>query len=127
MAGWCGFHQAATEPTTVKGDDPVGDGAVRPSEAYFWGTHGGAQLDLFFTVNGRRHGVEVKFSEAPTVTRSMRTALEDLSLDHLWIVHPGRHRYPADQRITAWPLEALGEWPAALRARVARKTRTASS
>ncbi len=89
--------------------------AVRPAEAYYWGTHGGAELDLFFIVNGRRYGVEVKFSEAPAITRSMRTALDDLSLDHLWVVYPGRHRYPVDERITAWPLEAVGDLPAALR------------
>lgn len=88
--------------------------AVRPSEAYYWGTYGGAELDLFFVVNGRRYGVEVKFSEAPAITRSMRAALDDLSLDHLWIVYPGRHRYPVDERITAWPIESVGELPAAL-------------
>ena len=71
--------------------------------------------DLFFIVNGRRYGVEVKFSEAPAITRSMRTALDDLSLDHLWIVYPGRHRYPVDERITAWPLERIGELSEALR------------
>ena len=89
--------------------------AVRPSEAYYWGTHGGAELDLFFVVNGRRYGVEVKFSDAPATTRSMRMALEDLALDHLWIVYPGEHRYRIDERITAWPLQAIGELPAALR------------
>ena len=78
--------------------------AVRPSAAYFWATYGQAELDLFFVVNGRKFGVEVKFSEAPEVTRSMRIALADLSLDHLWIVHPGTHRYVADERITAWPI-----------------------
>ena len=88
--------------------------AVRPSEAYFWGTHGGAELDLFFVVNGRRHGVEVKFSDAPATTRSMRTALEDLALDHLWIVYPGQRSYPVDERITAWPIEAIGQLPKAL-------------
>jgi hypothetical protein len=66
-------------------------------------------------VNGRRCGVEVKFSDAPAATRSMRTALDDLSLDHLWIVYPGRHRYPVDERITMWPLEAIGELPSAVR------------
>lgn len=90
-------------------------GAVRPSEAYFWGTHGGAELDLFFVVNGRRFGVEVKFSDAPAITRSMRTALDDLTLDHLWIVHAGPHRYPVDERITAWPLTDIGSLPTALR------------
>lgn len=89
--------------------------AVRPSEAYYWGTHGGAELDLFFVVNGRRCGVEVKFSDAPTITRSMRTALDDLALDHLWIVYPGQHRYPVDERITAWPLADIAGLPAAVR------------
>ena len=45
----------------------------------------------------------------------MRMALEDLALDHLWIVYPGEHRYRIDERITAWPLQAIGELPAALR------------
>jgi hypothetical protein len=31
--------------------------------------------DLFLTRDGRRHGVEVKFSEAPAPTRSMRVAV----------------------------------------------------
>ena len=85
---------------------------VQPAAAYFWATHGGAELDLLFVVNGRRYGVEVKFAEAPAVTRSMRTAIEDLSLHHLWVVHPGRLRYPADERITMWPIaevDALGQ------------------
>jgi len=99
--------------------------AVRPPEAYYWATHGGAELDLFFVVNGRRYGVEVKFSDAPATTRSMRTALDDLSLDHLWIVYPGRHRYPVDPRITAWPLDDIGELSAALRP--GRRPRKATS
>lgn len=81
--------------------------AIRPSDAYFWATYGQAELDLLFMLNGRRFGVEVKFSEAPEVTRSMRTALDDLSLDHLWVVHPGRHRYAVDARISAWPIAEI--------------------
>lgn len=77
---------------------------VRPAEAYFWATRNGAELDLFFLRGGRRCGVEVKFNEAPKVTRSMRIAIEDLRLDHLWILYPGREAYPVDERITAWPL-----------------------
>ncbi|MGC8779798.1 MAG: ATP-binding protein [Anaerolineae bacterium] len=82
--------------------------AVRPAEAYFWATHGGAELDLLFFWRGRRHGVEVKFSEAPTITRSMRVALADLDLDHLWIVHPGPHTYPVAEKITACAITDLG-------------------
>src|SRR5690606_20829625 len=44
---------------------------VRPADAYFWATHAGAELDLMFFHRGRRYGIEVKLSEAPTLTHSM--------------------------------------------------------
>lgn len=78
--------------------------AVSPSQAYFWATHSGAELDLFFTRRGRRFGVEAKFNEAPSVTPSMRSAVTDLDLDHLWIVHPGPHSYPVSNTISALAL-----------------------
>jgi predicted AAA+ superfamily ATPase len=74
--------------------------AIRPVEAYFWATHGGAELDLLVFHHGRRFGLEAKFSEAPAVTRSMHIALDTLTLDHLWVVHPGPHTYPVDEKIT---------------------------
>ena len=89
--------------------------AVSPAETYFWSVHGGAEVDLFFVVNGRRVGVEAKFIESPTATRSMRTAMVDVGLHHLWIVHPGAHVYPIDDRITAWPIAKVPELPAAIR------------
>ena len=73
------------------------------TDFYYWGTYQGAELDLFFTHAGRAFGIEVKYSESPKVSKSMRTAVRDLGLEHLWVVHPGRHRYPADARITFWP------------------------
>ena len=75
--------------------------------AYFWGTHGGAELDLLLFHRGRRIGVEFKFSEQPATTKSMRIAQQDLSLDHLYIVHPGAHNYPLDESITATTLAHL--------------------
>ena len=85
--------------------------AVQPSEAFFWATHSGAEIDLFFLHRGRRYAVEVKFSESPKVTRAMRVALEDLSLDHLWIIYPGQHTYPVHEKITVWPLRNVAELP----------------
>jgi predicted AAA+ superfamily ATPase len=87
---------------------------VAPAQAFFWGAHAGAELDLFFVKAGMRYGVEVKLSEAPSVTRSMRTAVEDLALDHLWLIYPGAHSFPVDDQITAWPLRDMAELPAAL-------------
>jgi hypothetical protein len=39
--------------------------------AYFWAVHNSAELDLLFFHNGKWYGIEVKFSEAPEITRSM--------------------------------------------------------
>lgn len=76
-------------------------------DAYFWATHGGAELDLFVPHRGKRLGFEVKFADAPRATRSMRVALHDLGLDHLWVVYPGSVPYAIDDRISAIPLEAV--------------------
>jgi predicted AAA+ superfamily ATPase len=81
--------------------------ALDLSEAYFWAAHGGAELDLLFFYNGRAYGLEVKFNEAPTITRSMRTAIESLNLAHLWIIYPGQHSYPVAENVTMLPLTEL--------------------
>ena len=73
---------------------------IRPPQAFFWATHTGAELDLFLFYRGRRYGAEFKFSEAPKITKSMRVALDDLKLDHLWIIYPGQHSYPVDDKIS---------------------------
>lgn len=81
--------------------------AMRPTEAFFWATSNGAEIDLFFLHQGRRYGVEAKFTEAPRLTRSMRIALEDLHLDHLWVLYPGPHIYPLHEKITVQPLTTI--------------------
>ena len=78
--------------------------AVRPSNAWFWATHGGGELDLLVFDRGRRIGFEVKFNEASDVTRSMREVVRVLSLDHLFVVCPGRHAYPVDSHISVLPV-----------------------
>ena len=84
-------------------------GVCGDRDAFFWGTHSGAELDLLLTHAGRRLGFEFKFSEQPTTTKSMRIAQQDLSLDHLYIVHPGEHEFPLDESITAVPLPRIIE------------------
>lgn len=57
--------------------------------AYFWATPSGAELDLLLMLDNQRIGVEFKFGDAPTVTKSMQIALHDLRLDRLLVVYPG--------------------------------------
>lgn len=84
-------------------------GAIEPDEAYFWGTHTGAELDGLLMRDGRRLGIEIKRADAPRLTPSMRHALTDLRLDLMWVIYPGTRRYPLDERVHVLPLaEALG-------------------
>jgi len=83
--------------------------AAAPDEAYFWATHGGAELDLLLLKDGHRIGVECKRVDAPRLTPSMRVALEDLQLDQLWVIYPGSLTYPLAERVTALPLVVLGQ------------------
>ena len=60
---------------------------------------------------GHRYGVVFKFSEAPKVTRSMHIAAQDLALRHLWVIYPGQHSCPVDEKISVWPLQLISELP----------------
>jgi hypothetical protein len=46
-----------------------------------------------------------KRSDAPTLTASMRAALSDLKLDHLYVLYPGDKTYTLGKKIEAVPLE----------------------
>jgi len=78
-------------------------------DAYFWATHAGAELDLLLFSGGKRVGVEFKVGDTPRPTRSMRTAMDDLGLDRLLVVHPGRDSFPLEDRIEAVSILHLPE------------------
>jgi len=62
--------------------------------AYFWATHQGAELDLLMLKHGRRIGVEIKRTDAPRLTPSMRIAMTDLKLERLLVIYPGEKPTP---------------------------------
>lgn len=78
-----------------------------PQECFYWATHADAELDLFIIKGGKRLGFEFKYGDRPSITKSMRIALEDLKLDHLGIVYPGKDIFPMDDKITAYGLESI--------------------
>lgn len=84
---------------------------ARPEQAWFWATHAGAELDLLIEKGGRRVGIEIKRSDAPRLTPSMKTAMSDLALDALYVVYPGSQRYPLAAGVEAVPLSALNATP----------------
>ena len=80
---------------------------VEPDEAYFWGTHGGAEIDLVICKHGKMFGVECKRVDAPTLTPSMRIAISDLGLENIIVLYPGTKRYSLDKKIMAVPVDEL--------------------
>jgi len=74
---------------------------LRPEQCYFWATHGGAELDLLVVEGRRRLGFEFKRTTAPSMTRSMHSALADLELSALTVVHAGGETFPLAPRVRA--------------------------
>lgn len=75
------------------------------AQVYFWATEKGAELDLLVIQGDKRYGYEFKFSDSPTISKSMRIAQEDLKLSHLTIINPGNHSYKLESEISVIGLE----------------------
>jgi predicted AAA+ superfamily ATPase len=72
-----------------------------PDEAHFWGLHSGAELDLLVVRGRHRRGFEIKHTDSPVVTPSMRSAMANLRLSQLDVVHVGEHTFPLEDGIRA--------------------------
>ena len=83
---------------------------VRPTQAYYWRTQAGAELDLLLMHRAQRIGVEVKYSDAPAMTPSIAAACTDLKLDRLIVVYPGTRQYELADKVMVLSLsDAVGE------------------
>jgi len=78
-------------------------------EVYFWNTQSYAEIDFVIPDKKGLLGIEAKFADAPTLTPSMRHALEDLGLHHIYVVYPGEKSYKLHEKIDVIPLKELGE------------------
>ncbi|HED38102.1 MAG TPA: ATP-binding protein [Ignavibacteria bacterium] len=83
---------------------------IPPEKFYFWRTHNGAEVDLFWQKNGKNWAIEFKFADAPRMTKSIHAALRDLELEHLWIFYPGKDKYRLSEKVTVFPLSLLDEF-----------------
>lgn len=82
---------------------------IKSTDCYFWSTHNDAELDLLVFKNGKRFGFEFKYSDSPKVTKSMNIALNDLKLEHLYVVFPGNLNFSMSEKITAFSLDQIKE------------------
>ncbi len=80
-------------------------------QAYFWATHSGAEVDLFWQHNGKHWACEFKYADAPALTKSMHSALTNLNLEKLWVIYPGDTQYGIHENVEVLPLRDIpGSW-----------------
>lgn len=98
-ASWEGFALESVCRKMERYNNPV----------YFWSTHRGAEVDLFWQCAGKNWACEFKYMDAPRLTRSMQFALNDLELENLWVIYPGKDQYVLSGKISVIPLAEVTE------------------
>jgi predicted AAA+ superfamily ATPase len=78
---------------------------LRNEECFFWSTHSKAEVDLLTFQSSKRIGYEFKFGDIPKFTPSMKIAMEDLKLDHLYVVVPQTKKIKLFENVTAISLQ----------------------
>ncbi|MDH4100738.1 MAG: ATP-binding protein [Nitrospirota bacterium] len=76
-------------------------------EAFFWATHQGAEIDLILRRGDKMLGIECKRTDTPSMTPSIRIALEDLGLERVIIIYPGLKRFLIAEGVEAVPLRDI--------------------
>jgi len=56
---------------------------------------------LIIKQNGTREAFEFKYVDAPKVTKSMVMAIEELSLEKVYVICPGEKQYQMSEKIIA--------------------------
>ena len=78
------------------------------SQAYFWRTAQGDEVDLLVDLGPRRVPFEIKLHSAPKRddVPGLRKCLRDLDLPRGYVLYPGRERYSLGDGVVALPAEA---------------------
>lgn len=76
-------------------------------QAFYWATHQGAEIDLILRQGDLLSGYEIKRTDTPRITPSIRTALNDLKLESISVIYPGRRAFPLAPKVNAIPLEKI--------------------
>lgn len=82
---------------------------VPHEDAFFWATQNKAEIDLVLLRKGKLIGIECKRTDAPRITPSIRNAIDDLELHHVWIIHPGKTSFNLAKNVTVVSLQHLLE------------------
>lgn len=76
------------------------------TEAHFFRTAAGAEIDLLLALPGRRRpwAIEIKRSAVPRIERGFHLACDDVQPEERMVVHGGNERFPLAEHVEALPL-----------------------
>jgi predicted AAA+ superfamily ATPase len=79
------------------------------SQAFFWRTAQGEEVDLLMDVGGRRVPLEIRLHSAPTPqeAQGLRRCMQDLGLSRGYLIYPGSRNYSLGSNITAVSANSL--------------------
>lgn len=80
---------------------------LRQEEAFFWAVHTGGEIDLIFQKRGKLFGIEFKYNEAPKMTPSMKSVLDELLPEQIYVIYPGKGNYKLHKKITVLSIENI--------------------
>lgn len=67
---------------------------------YYYRTHAGAEIDLLLlTPSGQKVAIEIKLSNAPTVSKGFYSSLDDIKPDYAFVIIPTAESYPKANNI----------------------------
>ncbi|MEI6051353.1 MAG: ATP-binding protein [Opitutaceae bacterium] len=90
--------------------------APRGTEAHFYQTAAGAEIDLVLTLpGGELWAIEIKRSSAPKLERGFYLACADLAPAKRFVIYPGSERFPLDSKTEVLSLVDIGKLLLALK------------
>lgn len=83
--------------------------APEGTQAHFYRTSAGAEIDLLLTLpGGRLWAIEIKRSLSPKVERGFHHACTDLKPQRRLLAYPGQEMYPIGEGVEVMPLSDIG-------------------
>lgn len=70
------------------------------TDAYFYRTAAGAEIDLVLSINDRLIAIEIKQSRAPKLKKGFYQACKDIQPESKWLIHSGKDKYQTKEGVT---------------------------
>lgn len=80
-----------------------------PWQLSFYRTAAGAEIDIVAVRGEKQIGFEIKFSSAPTLSRGLWSAVDDLRLKKIYVIAPVESGYPLGKNVDVVPAIELTE------------------